>query len=275
VSTRRDGDGSAFEGIAPHGGARSRPPSRLGPLDQAQAVALVARSRRELLLRAHRHRLAHEDLEDCYSQATLELLTRARRGDAPFASDAHVANALEQRLLSRIQDRQRAISGRSPIETALFRALPLGDPERGDVEAIDVRVDVERLIMMRHDLRRISEVAPRLTPDQRLVLASQLARDMRPAEFCQRHGWSVEKYRKVAQRARARLRKLLDEAPDHEAPEQGTKKGAAATGTPSSGARRGLPADLLESPSRWGVPPAGVGRIREQGPTYEHISPPA
>jgi hypothetical protein len=45
-----------------------------------EEVALVALARRELLLRAHRHRLRPEDLEDCYSQATLELLTRTTGG---------------------------------------------------------------------------------------------------------------------------------------------------------------------------------------------------
>jgi hypothetical protein len=39
----------------------------------------VARARRELLLRAYRHQLRPEDLEDCYSQATLELVVYARR----------------------------------------------------------------------------------------------------------------------------------------------------------------------------------------------------
>jgi hypothetical protein len=53
--------------------------------DAAEEVALVARARRELLLRVHRHRLRAEDLEDCYSQATLELLAHARRGGR-FAS---------------------------------------------------------------------------------------------------------------------------------------------------------------------------------------------
>jgi hypothetical protein len=43
-------------------------------------VAHVARAKRELLLRVHRHRLRREDLEDCFSQATLELLANARRG---------------------------------------------------------------------------------------------------------------------------------------------------------------------------------------------------
>lgn len=48
-------------------------------------VAEVACARRELLLRAHRFRLRHEDLEDCYSQATLELVAHAQRGGT-FAS---------------------------------------------------------------------------------------------------------------------------------------------------------------------------------------------
>jgi hypothetical protein len=48
--------------------------------DPAQDVALVASARRALLLHVHRHRLRREDLEDCFSQATLELLVAAREG---------------------------------------------------------------------------------------------------------------------------------------------------------------------------------------------------
>ena len=40
----------------------------------------MARDQREVLLRAHRRQLRWEDLEDCFSQATLELLAHARRG---------------------------------------------------------------------------------------------------------------------------------------------------------------------------------------------------
>jgi hypothetical protein len=58
-------------------------------------VAQVARSRRELLLRVHSRRLRREDLEDCFSQAVLEMVLRARRG-TPFLSVRHVANALAQ-----------------------------------------------------------------------------------------------------------------------------------------------------------------------------------
>ena len=62
--------------------------------------------------------------------------------------------------------------------------------------------------MLRHDLRRVGRLARELTADQRLALACQLAMDMPSAEFCRRYGWSEEKYRKVLQRARARLRLL-------------------------------------------------------------------
>jgi hypothetical protein len=54
-------------------------------------VALVARAKREVLLRAYRHRLRPEDLEDCFGQAALELVAQARKGGA-FSSRMHVAN---------------------------------------------------------------------------------------------------------------------------------------------------------------------------------------
>ena len=89
----------------------------------------MARAKRELLLRVHRHRLRREDLEDCYSQATLELVAHARRGGR-FASRLHLANVLEQRFLSRIRDRRRALSGRSPMQAALEAAMSLDCTER-------------------------------------------------------------------------------------------------------------------------------------------------
>lgn len=167
-------------------------------------------SKRELLLRAHRFRLRREDLEDCYSQATLELVLRARRGDA-FASRLHIANALEQRFLSRIADRRRALGGRSAIQSALEGALPLGgDTTAGEeLDLVDRRAELEDLVLLRHDLRRVEAVAQRLSTDQRLVLATQVGLQMGRGEFCRRYGWTPEKYRKVAQRGRARLRALM------------------------------------------------------------------
>jgi hypothetical protein len=90
-------------------------------LDPAEEIAIVACARRELLLRANRFRLRLEDLEDCYSQATLELIALVRNGGA-FANRLHVANALELRFLSRVRDRRRALCGRSPMQAALETA---------------------------------------------------------------------------------------------------------------------------------------------------------
>jgi DNA-directed RNA polymerase specialized sigma24 family protein len=173
-------------------------------------VAAVAQARRERLLRVHAFRLRREDLEDCYSQATLELMIHVRRGGT-FSSTRHIANALEQRFLSRIQDRRRAVSGRSPIQAAIEGAHAIGTGE-GAVDVADLRSQPEQLVIARAELRRIAELSELLTPDQRLVLATQLAGMPRGA-FCARFGWSVEKYRKVGQRARARLRRLMTDGP--------------------------------------------------------------
>ena len=180
-------------------------------LDPAEEVALVARSRRDLLLRVHRHRLRREDLEDCYSQATVELIAHARRGGR-FADALHLAHTLEQRFLSRVNDRRRALSGRSPMQAELERAVPLGACEQAQIALVDQRADPERLAISRQELRDVHECARLLTFDQRLVLAAQMGQIER-SEFCRHYGWSTEKYRKVAQRARARLRALMADGP--------------------------------------------------------------
>jgi DNA-directed RNA polymerase specialized sigma24 family protein len=179
----------------------------LGAFDPAEQVAEVARARREMLLRAHRHRLRREDLEDCFSQATLELVTYARTG-AVFSSTRHLANVIEQRFVSRIGDRRRALSGRSPMQAAFEAAVPLSGSDAPGIELADTRSEPERVTIARHELLRLQVLVRELSPDQRLVLASQLA-DVRCVEFCRRHGWTSEKYRKVAQRARARLRSMM------------------------------------------------------------------
>jgi DNA-directed RNA polymerase specialized sigma24 family protein len=161
------------------------------------------------MLRAHRHRLRYEDLEDCFSQTTFELLKYARAGGT-WTSTGHLVNHLEQRFLSRVQDRHRAVNGRSPTQTLMEGALALGGLGGGHNPA-DARCGVEELVMMRMELREVPRLARELTPDQRLVLACQVALQMSCGEFCDTYGWSREKYRKVAQRARAKLRQLSEE----------------------------------------------------------------
>jgi DNA-directed RNA polymerase specialized sigma24 family protein len=175
-------------------------------------VALVTQAARGLLLSAYRRRLRWEDLEDCYSQATIELVAQARRGELRYSSRAHLRNTLELRFVSRVRDRRRALRGRSPAQATLDRALSLGGAGRREVEIADARADVERRTMLRLQLRSLERAARALSPDQRLVLACQIGLQMSAGEFCRRFGWSEEKHRKVAQRARARLRRLLDES---------------------------------------------------------------
>lgn len=168
----------------------------------------MARARRSSLLRRHRYRLGWQDLEDCLSQATLELVAHARAGGT-FAGTAHVARVLEQRFLSRVQDRRRAVSGRSPMQALLAGALAWGD--LGDCfnqGVLDPAPGTEELVLLREELRRLPRLARGLTSDQQLVLACQVSLQMGCAEFCAIYGWTPEKYRKVAQRARARLRRL-------------------------------------------------------------------
>jgi DNA-directed RNA polymerase specialized sigma24 family protein len=171
-------------------------------------VAVVASARRDLMLRVHAFRLRREDLEDCYGQATLELMLRVRRGGS-FADRGHIANALEQRFLSRIHDRRRALAGRSPIAAALEGATSLSAMATREMEVIDERAELEPLVMRRQQLRRVGELAGELSADQRLALACQIGLQMGSAEFCARFGWSAEKYHKATQRGRARLRRLM------------------------------------------------------------------
>jgi DNA-directed RNA polymerase specialized sigma24 family protein len=168
----------------------------------------VAAAKRGLLLRVHRHRLRREDLEDCYSQATLELIAHVKAGGS-FAGREHITNAIELRFVSRARDRRRALGGRSPIQAALEQAEMLG--AIAGVEIVDRGAEVDAKVILREELRRLSRLVGLLSVDQRRVLASQVGGEP-CAQFCSRSGWSREKYRKVAQRARARLRELMSQA---------------------------------------------------------------
>lgn len=172
-------------------------------------MALVARAKRKALLDVHRHMLRHEDLEDCFGQASMELIGYVRAGGT-FANATHAAAALELRFLSRVQDRCRAVSGRSPIQAAWERTLGAGSLGESYTDHADVRCAVEELAMMRMELRLVPILARELTSDQRLVVACQVALQMSCAEFCELFGWSRAKYRKVAYRARMRLRHLSE-----------------------------------------------------------------
>lgn len=186
-----------------------RGPTRFRSADPTELLAVVVRAKRETLLRAHRHRLRRDDLEDCYGQATFELLRSVQRGGR-FVDREHMANVLEQRFLARVLDELRATRGRSPERAAHEGALAIPIGASAGIDVADELADVHELVACRIELEQVVRVAPRLSADQRLVLASQVC-GVGCAELCRHTGWSVEKYRKVAQRGRARLRALTAE----------------------------------------------------------------
>jgi DNA-directed RNA polymerase specialized sigma24 family protein len=136
------------------------------------------------------------------------LLARVKTGGGAFASRSHIGHALELRFLSRARDRRRAIGGRSPMQSAIEQADRLDQADGVGGELVDGGIGVEALVILREELRGIGRLVSRLSLDQRRVLASQLSGES-CADFCRVSGWSREKYRKVAQRARAGLRRLI------------------------------------------------------------------
>jgi DNA-directed RNA polymerase specialized sigma24 family protein len=177
--------------------ASARRPKRV-----AELVAREALSLRPVLIHVHGHAASREDLEDLFSQAILELLTRARR-DPTLTTPAHVRNALRQKFASRLLDHRRALAGRSAAAAASARACPL----ELVADLLPGGRDTVGEVLVREQIREVTHAIRHLTPDQRTVLLSQMGGE--PAgECCHRTGWTVEKYRKVAQRARARLRGL-------------------------------------------------------------------
>jgi DNA-directed RNA polymerase specialized sigma24 family protein len=173
--------------------------------DQIDLIAIAAATNWQRLLRIHHHRLPPADLEDCLSQALLELLIAAEQRRTRFADRAAALTALDRRFQSRIIDRHRAQTGRSPITTALHHARPL---ETITDTTAGAAGDPLQRVLDRETLSRVARAVGELTPDQRLALLAQLHGE-RPSEFCARHTWSAAKHRKTLQRARARLRLLL------------------------------------------------------------------
>ena len=77
------------------------------------------------------------------------------------------------------------------------------------IDLADPRADVEGTVVALDELRRIAHFARgHLSGDQRAAIA-HAAGGGRAAEFTARHGWGSEKYRKVGQRGRDRLRRAL------------------------------------------------------------------
>jgi DNA-directed RNA polymerase specialized sigma24 family protein len=230
-------------------------------------VADAASSQRDLLLRVYRHRLPKPDLEDCLQQATLELVVQARRGNIR-ADRRFIEHALENKFKSRIIDVHRAIGGRSPAAAANARSVSIDR----FAEQLPSSRDTAQQVIVSDELRRITGVLSQLTPDQRLVIASQTFGRDTPAEFCESHGWGLEKYRKVAQRGRARLEKLLD-APDrrHEPDPRPPRDATQAPGQPAITSPRRNRANDDRALAATAVPD-GLRATTEARPPPDHLA---
>jgi hypothetical protein len=184
--------------------------SRNGADDGDQRLARALSAQRARLLRRHAHRLQRHDLEDSLAQAALELVPRARQ--EADNDEWAPALALEQRFLSRVTDRRRALAGRSPAARLLQTAIAQSETGLDDALAIaDPRGGVDEQIVHRDELRRLLELIAELTADQRLVAIHRLYGDRDPTALRIRQRWSVAKYEKLASRARARLIELRAE----------------------------------------------------------------
>ena len=170
------------------------------PVPTADLVAREALALRSTLIRVHHTVAPREELEDLYSQAVLELLTRTER-DSALTSAQHIRNSLRQKFASRILDHQRATAGRSPATRARATAQPLDET----VDRVAGHRDALHELIARETLLELAAAIRELTHDQQLVLASQLNGET-PRDCCARTGWTTDKYRKLAQRARKRLR---------------------------------------------------------------------
>lgn len=168
--------------------------------DPAGLVAEVAAGKRAVLLGSYEGRLEREELEDCLSQATFELIRGVRAGRC-FEGAEHVANALELRFRSRIVDQYRARSAR-PAVVALDR-----EGEEGLVLE-DPAPRFERGVEARFELARLRELVGELSADEQRVLALQAAGVPR-GEICARLGWKLERYRSTARRATQKLSCLV------------------------------------------------------------------
>jgi DNA-directed RNA polymerase specialized sigma24 family protein len=167
-----------------------------------EVIAREALALRAILIRVHADQGSREDLEDLFSQAILELLKRARR-DSALNTPGHVRNALRQKFASRIVDHRRALAGRSAAAHIGTRTCPL----ELVAEQLVGSQDTARYVLAREEIRAVTHAMGGLTRDQRLVISSRLNGES-PSQCCERTGWTIAKYRKLSQRARARLRTL-------------------------------------------------------------------
>ena len=160
------------------------------PKDQPRASRTVPSASRwwrareaRALLRAHRHRLRVQDLEDCLSQATLELVAQARAGARWAEHGPRGACARAALRLARARSPPRGV-GPQPDAGRAGEALALGAGEGLGARCPTSAPGPRSSCCCGMELRRLPRLARGLSPDQQLVLASQVSLQMECAEFC-------------------------------------------------------------------------------------------
>jgi len=73
-------------------------------------------------------------------------------------------------------------------------------------ELVDPVTDLDTQVLEREHIDAIASRTDELSASERLVIGTQLGLPLDAASVCSAAGWSREKYRKTAQRARDRLR---------------------------------------------------------------------
>ncbi len=182
---------------------------RAGDLDGSEVLASVLARKGALLLRAHRRRLGREDLE------TVSAMRCSSSSAAPASARSRARRTRPTRSSSVSCRASPTASARSvgSLRERMLRGATRVDDDAADEarEAVaDARADIVAQVLGRDELRRIEELFAQLSRDQRLLLAHELHGRLEAADFCRRMGWSEDKYRKVGQRARARLRALKE-----------------------------------------------------------------
>ena len=197
----------------------------------------MACAKRELLLRVHRHRLRREDLEDCYSQASLELIAHARDGGA-FAS-ARARRERARAALSLAHQRSRRGAQRAQPDAGRARARRRRSSRAGDggVDVVDdARVGRGARARARRAARDRARRARRSRADQRLVIA-------------------LAARRRKLRDASARARLVAREVPQGRAARAARLRELIEDGDASLSQSRPTPSE------------------KTAGPTYEHTSP--
>ena len=128
---------------------------RPGTHDPVDAIATVAATNWQRLLRIHHHRLSRRRPRGLPRPSRCSSCSPPPARGQRFADAAAILTALDMRFQSRIIDRHRALAGRSPISAALHHARPLDAIT--DTDPATAAGDPLAQVLERETLARLAE----------------------------------------------------------------------------------------------------------------------